>query len=60
MEILLKNQTIVQIINMKDYAYFVFMPTLCFQLKYPRTATIRIGWLLKRILEFTVSMMLFL
>ena len=56
----MKNQDdILKIIKFKDYFMFIFMPTLCFQLKYPRTSTIRIWFLLKRILEFTISMMIF-
>lgn len=60
LELLLKKQDILEIINIKDYVLFVFMPTLCFQLKYPRTSHIRVGWLLKRCCEFILSMMLFL
>lgn len=60
LDILLKKQDILHIINLKDYILYIFMPTLSFQLSYPRSPRIRIWWLLKRILEFTVSMMLFL
>ena len=45
---------------LKEFTYYVFMPTLCYQLRFPRTETIRIGWLLRRTLEFLVSAMLFL
>ena len=56
----MKKEDILEIINIKDYLLFIFMPTLSFQLRYPRTSTIRVGWLIKRCLEFIVSMMLFL
>ncbi len=32
--------------------YFIFAPTLCYQLKYPRTSSIRKDWLAKRFVEF--------
>lgn len=30
----------------------MFAPTLCYQLQYPRTSSIRKDWLVKRIIEF--------
>lgn len=36
---------------MKELVYFIFIPTLCYQLTYPRTSEIRYIWLVKRIVE---------
>lgn len=46
------------LISFKDFAYYLFFPTLCFQFKYPRTARMRKTWLFKRIVEYVISMTL--
>ncbi|CAL1542023.1 unnamed protein product [Lymnaea stagnalis] len=38
-------------INVKDLAYFMFAPTLCYELNFPRSARIRKRFLAKRIIE---------
>jgi len=38
-------------INVKDLMYFLFAPTLCYELNFPRSARIRKRFLLKRLLE---------
>jgi diacylglycerol O-acyltransferase-1 len=42
------------LITRKKLAYFLIAPTLCYQLEYPKSPTIRIPWLLKRIVEFMI------
>jgi hypothetical protein len=37
-----------KIINFKKLVYFIFLPTLCYQLTYPQTSSIRYIWLTKR------------
>ena len=37
---------------MSKLFYFLAAPTLCYQISYPRTSSIRWGWLLKRVVEF--------
>jgi diacylglycerol O-acyltransferase-1 len=37
------------IINFKELIYFFFLPTLCYQLTYPKTSSIRYTWLVKRL-----------
>ncbi|KAI9293091.1 hypothetical protein K502DRAFT_294346, partial [Neoconidiobolus thromboides FSU 785] len=41
-----------------NFIYFLLAPTLCYQPSYPRTEKIRVGFLLKRIAEFTLSTLL--
>ncbi|XP_059167805.1 diacylglycerol O-acyltransferase 1-like isoform X2 [Physella acuta] len=38
-------------LNVKDLAYFMFAPTLCYELNFPRSARIRKRFLAKRIIE---------
>ncbi|XP_035224200.1 diacylglycerol O-acyltransferase 1-like [Stegodyphus dumicola] len=38
-------------LNLKDAYYFLFAPTLCYELNFPRTARIRKRFLVKRLLE---------
>ncbi|CAD5110875.1 DgyrCDS240 [Dimorphilus gyrociliatus] len=38
-------------INLKDIYYFLFAPTLCYELNFPRSSRIRKRFLIKRILE---------
>lgn len=45
-------------VNLSSYSYFVLAPTLCFQLKYPRTKTCRPSFVVKRSIELAVSTML--
>lgn len=42
------------IITRKRLAYFLIAPTLCYQLEYPKSPTIRVPWLLKRIVELFI------
>lgn len=58
--LLLEKPDLEQHLSLKEFVYYIFMPSLCYQLRYPRTESIRIGWLLRRILEFVVSAMIFL
>ena len=43
--------------SVRHYIRFMFAPTLCFQLTYPRTAhnRIRVMWTLKRLFEYATS-----
>lgn len=38
-------------LNLRDLFYFIFAPTLCYELNFPRTTRIRKRFLLKRIFE---------
>ncbi|KAL4708093.1 hypothetical protein ACJJTC_009872 [Scirpophaga incertulas] len=38
-------------LNLKDLFYFLFAPTLCYELNFPRTTRIRKRFLVKRLLE---------
>ncbi|XP_074539550.1 diacylglycerol O-acyltransferase 1b [Halichoeres trimaculatus] len=38
-------------LTMKDMYYFVFAPTLCYELNFPRSANIRMSFLLRRLFE---------
>ena len=46
----------------ENYAYFLFAPTLCYQMSYPRNPSIRFTWLMRRVVEMFVylSIMTFL
>lgn len=48
------------LVSLKSYTEFLFMPTLCFQLTYPRTDRIRPMFLFKNSVFFLISMMLLL
>uniref|UniRef100_A0A8C1M5N7 O-acyltransferase n=1 Tax=Cyprinus carpio TaxID=7962 RepID=A0A8C1M5N7_CYPCA len=39
-----------------DMYYFVFAPTLCYELNFPRSESIRMGFLLRRLFEMVVFM----
>jgi diacylglycerol O-acyltransferase 1 len=55
LEIIVKNRKDWQlIITRKRLAYFLIAPTLCYQLEYPQSPTIRVPWLLKRVAELVV------
>ena len=41
-------------LNVKNMYVFFWMPTLCYQLNYPRTDNIRWGWLVRRVVELVV------
>lgn len=43
-------------LTFKDLAYFLFAPTLCYELNFPRTTRIRKRFLLKRILEVVIGL----
>lgn len=45
-------------ISLSSYTYFLLAPTLCFQLAYPRTQSIRWGFIIKRSIELAVSTIL--
>lgn len=52
---------VVQLVNypnnltVSDLIYFLFTPTLCYELNFPRTTRIRKRFLLKRILEVVIG-----
>lgn len=48
------------LVSIQDFAYFMFFPTLCFQFKYPRSERIRKTWLIKRLVEYFVSVTIML
>lgn len=43
-------------LSLRDLAYFLLAPTLCYELNFPRTTRIRKRFLIKRILEVVVGM----
>ncbi|XP_072382240.1 diacylglycerol O-acyltransferase 1 [Diabrotica undecimpunctata] len=45
-------------LNLKDLYYFLFAPTLCYELNFPKTDRIRKRFLLKRILEVMLGVQL--
>ena len=49
-------------LTLSNVLYFVVVPTLCYQVQYPRTRRIRKAWLAKRCLEMlcTIALMAFL
>ncbi|GFO25438.1 O-acyltransferase [Plakobranchus ocellatus] len=51
----LNNNTHVQVypenLNIRDMTYYIFAPTICYELNFPRSARIRLRFLLKRLLE---------
>ncbi|XP_066905974.1 diacylglycerol O-acyltransferase 1 [Halyomorpha halys] len=47
-------------LNIKDMAYYILAPTLCYELNFPRTDRIRKRFLLKRLLEVIVLFQLIL
>ena len=47
------------ILNFKYFVTWIFMPTLCYQLDFPRTTKIRKYWLFKRCVEYFVSLFAF-
>lgn len=42
----------------RDVVYFFFIPSLCFQLEYPRSPEIRKWWLLKRVIALAAFLAL--
>jgi len=40
-----------QNLKFRDLMYFLFIPTLCYRLQYPRSPSIRFGFLFRRIVE---------
>ncbi|XP_073780974.1 diacylglycerol O-acyltransferase 1b isoform X4 [Danio rerio] len=38
-------------LSLRDIYYFVFAPTLCYELNFPRSESIRMGFLLRRLFE---------
>lgn len=42
-------------LHVKDLAYFLLAPTLCYELNFPRTSRIRKRFLLKRLLEVIIG-----
>ncbi|XP_076358306.1 diacylglycerol O-acyltransferase 1-like isoform X5 [Tachypleus tridentatus] len=47
-------------LNIRDIYYFMFAPTLCYELNFPRSARIRKRFLLKRIIEMILLLQLIL
>ncbi|KAM3215968.1 diacylglycerol O-acyltransferase 1A [Capsicum annuum] len=41
-------------VNIKSLAYFMVAPTLCYQLSYPRSASIRKGWLARQLIKLVI------
>nr|ANN46862.1 diacylglycerol O-acyltransferase 1 [Cuphea avigera var. pulcherrima] len=46
-----KNGELPYRVNIKDLAYFMVAPTLCYQLSYPRTQFIRKFWVARQVLK---------
>lgn len=49
-----------KIVTKNQFIYFLCAPTMCFQFFYPRSEKIRVTWLIKRIVEYIVSLSLML
>lgn len=47
-------------LNVRDLVYFLLVPTLCYELNYPRTTRIRKRFLIKRCLEVVLLVNLML
>lgn len=47
-------------LNLKDLYYYLFAPTLCYELNFPRSARIRKRFLIKRVLEMFFLLQLIL
>jgi len=45
-------------LTVKDMAFFIFAPTLCYELNFPRTDRVRKRFLLKRVIEVVVLVQL--
>lgn len=45
-------------LNLQDILYYIFAPTLCYELNFPRTSRIRKRFLIKRIIEVVVGVQL--
>ncbi|XP_043703493.1 diacylglycerol O-acyltransferase 1A-like [Telopea speciosissima] len=41
-------------VSFKDLAYFMVAPTLCYQPRYPRTACIRKGWVIRQLVKLII------
>uniref|UniRef100_A0A672KAW1 O-acyltransferase n=1 Tax=Sinocyclocheilus grahami TaxID=75366 RepID=A0A672KAW1_SINGR len=48
-----KNESAYFDLCFSDIYYFVFAPTLCYELNFPRSESIRMGFLLRRLFEMT-------
>ena len=59
-DLIYTHQNVLKILKLKDFMAFLLMPTLCFQITYPRTNKIRPLFLLKTLFYFIVLMMLLL
>uniref|UniRef100_A0A673KTL1 O-acyltransferase n=1 Tax=Sinocyclocheilus rhinocerous TaxID=307959 RepID=A0A673KTL1_9TELE len=46
-------------LSLRDMYYFVFAPTLCYELNFPRSESIRMGFLLRRLFEMVGNCTLF-
>lgn len=53
-----KNKDLYLICDLKYFLTWIFMPTLCFQLSFPRNDKIRKFWLFKRCFELLVCSLL--
>ncbi|XP_068345354.1 diacylglycerol O-acyltransferase 1A [Pyrus communis] len=40
--------------NLKNLAYFMVAPTLCYQTSYPRTACVRKGWVFRQLVKLII------
>lgn len=52
------KDNVLELLSLRHLAYFVAAPTLCYQLSYPRNASIRSGWIAKRFIELLVILAL--
>ncbi|KAJ0977461.1 hypothetical protein J5N97_012935 [Dioscorea zingiberensis] len=43
-------------VSFQSLAYFMVAPTLCYQLSYPRTASVRKGWVTRQIVKLVIFM----
>ncbi|KAG9455606.1 hypothetical protein H6P81_000114 [Aristolochia fimbriata] len=41
-------------VSLKSLAYFMVAPTLCYQLTYPRTTSIRKGWVTRQLIKLVI------
>uniref|UniRef100_A0A674N603 O-acyltransferase n=1 Tax=Takifugu rubripes TaxID=31033 RepID=A0A674N603_TAKRU len=42
-------------LTIRDMYYFVFAPTLCYELNFPRSPSVRVGFLLRRLCEMATT-----
>lgn len=58
LKLVVKHQSeISELVSLKQLLYFSVAPTLCYQLSYPRNKSIRVVWLLKRMVEYVLVLL---